>query len=179
MKSVATCLGFKPNKANFILSPFSHEKTASCKLYENSFYDFSTNQGGDLIKFTALVLNSNNWQACQYLVKEFGLPIALSGQTTISRREIKRKAKEQQQRQEREQLFRDLRIEAIDSLKYWEDVYKIAIEKEIFSRDSEMHTSILAELQTTSYKLDVLCGVIGSEADARAMVKQEFPFINI
>ena len=50
------------NRSDFILSPFGKEKTASCKLYRNSYYDFSTASGGDLIKFTAAILNINNWE---------------------------------------------------------------------------------------------------------------------
>ncbi len=37
--------------------------------------------GGDLIKYTAAILNINNWEACQYLVQAFSLPISLSGIT--------------------------------------------------------------------------------------------------
>lgn len=59
MRQVAEHLGFPVNRSGFILSPFGKEKTASCKLYHNSYYDFSVAAGDDLIKFTAAILNIN------------------------------------------------------------------------------------------------------------------------
>ena len=41
MPQVARHLGYEPNRAGFIKSPFQDERTASCKLYERSFYDRS------------------------------------------------------------------------------------------------------------------------------------------
>ena len=81
MRQVAEHFGYPVNRSGFILSPFGKEKTASCKLYRNSYYDFSAAAGGDLVKFTAAILNINNWEACQYLVQAFSLPISLSGGT--------------------------------------------------------------------------------------------------
>ena len=86
MRQVAEHLGYSVNRSGFILSPFRKEKTASCKLYRNSYYDFSTAAGGDLIRFTAAILNINNWEACQYLVQAFSLPISLSGSRSEERR---------------------------------------------------------------------------------------------
>lgn len=74
MQQVAEHFGYKVNRSGFILSPFGNEKTPSCKLYRNSYYDFSTAAGGDLIQFTAAINGSNNWQACQYLIEAFSLP---------------------------------------------------------------------------------------------------------
>ncbi len=77
MPQVARHLGYEPNRAGFIKSPFQDERTASCKLYERSFYDFSTNTGGDLIRFTAAALSLNNWRAACYLVDAFSLPYSV------------------------------------------------------------------------------------------------------
>ena len=71
MQQVAEHFGYKVNRSGFILSPFRNEKTPSCKLYRNSYYDFSTAAGGDLVQFTATINGSNNWQACQYLIEAF------------------------------------------------------------------------------------------------------------
>ena len=81
MQQVAEHFGYKVNRSGFILSPFRNEKTPSCKLYRNSYYDFSTAAGGDLVQFTATINGSNNWQACQYLIEAFSLPYSLSGNT--------------------------------------------------------------------------------------------------
>ena len=77
MRQVAENFGYAVNRSGFIHSPFSTDKTASCKLYKASFYDFSTGTGGDLIKFTALVLGCDNWQAALYLIENFSLPISI------------------------------------------------------------------------------------------------------
>ena len=100
MRQVAEHLGYSVNCSGFVLSPFGKEKTASCKLYHNSYYDFSTGAGGDLIRFTATILNINNWEACQYLVQAFSLPISLSGGAD-RREEIERRQRERQWQEER------------------------------------------------------------------------------
>ena len=51
MVDVARHFGYASNRAGFIKSPFKEERTASCKLYTRSFYDFSSGTGGDIIRF--------------------------------------------------------------------------------------------------------------------------------
>lgn len=156
MQQVSTHLGFKPDRAGFILSPFGEEKTASCKLYHNSFYDFSTGVGGDVIKFVALVLGVNNWEACQYLVQAFSLPISLSGGTD-RREEIERRQRKQQRQEERKQEFKAALSGEIDGLKHWADIYRTAIKKQLFEPFSDMQVYCIGELQKAEYKLDILC----------------------
>lgn len=78
MPDVARFLGYESNRSGFIKSPFSQEKTASCKLYDGlgkGFYDFSTGTSGDCIKFVALTQGMDNWQAAKMMVEAFSLPI--------------------------------------------------------------------------------------------------------
>lgn len=157
MQQVAEHFGYSVNRSGFILSPFSKEKTASCKLYRNSYYDFSTAAGGDLIKFTAGILNANNWEACKYLVQAFSLPISLSG-STDHREEIERRQREQQRQQKREKEFKAALLAEIGSLKTWEQACQRAIDLEIYSPWSEMRSYVMSELQKVTYKLDILCG---------------------
>lgn len=156
MRQVAEHLGYSVNRSGFIFSPFGKEKTASCKLYRNSYYDFSTASGGDLIKFSAMVLGVNNWEACQYLVQAFSLPISLSGGTD-RREEIERRQRERQRQEERKQEFRAALLGEIDSLKHWADIYRIAIEKRLYEPLSDMWGYCINELQKAEYKLDILC----------------------
>lgn len=158
MQQVAEHLGFKPDRAGFIRSPFSKEKTASCKLYRNSYYDFSTATGGDLIKFTATILNINNWEACQYLIQAFALPISLSGGAD-RREEIERRQKERQRQEERQQEFKAALLDEIDRLKRWADIYRTAIGKQLFEPFDSTWCYCINELQKTEYKLDILCAV--------------------
>lgn len=156
MQQVATHLGYSVNSSGFILSPFGKEKTASCKLYRNSYYDFSTGSGGDLIRFTASVLNINNWRACQYLIQAFSLPISLSS-STDRREEIERRQKERQRQEERKQEFKAALQSEIDNLKCWSDIYRTAIEKQLYEPFSDMWSYCINELQKAEYKLDILC----------------------
>lgn len=157
MRQVAEHLGCSINHAGFVLSPFGKEKTASCKLYHNSYYDFSTASGGDLIKFTAVILGINNWEACQYLIRAFSLPISLSGNTD-RQEEIEQRQKERQQQEERKQEFKAALLDEIDRLKCWTDIYRTAIEKRLYEPFSDMWGYCINELQKAEYKLDILCG---------------------
>lgn len=156
MQQVAQHLGFVSDKNGFICSPFKSEKTASCKLYEHSFYDFATTQGGDCIKFAAAILGSDNWTAAKYLVETFHLPISLSG-STDSRKQIQKRQQEQQKQQERQIEFRAALWREIAKLKTWEEVYRLALEKQIFPPLSELWGFCIGELQKVSYRLDILC----------------------
>ncbi len=158
MQQVAAHFGYTPNRAGFIHSPFSEgkDKTASCKLYQNSYYDFSTNSGGDLIKFTAVMIGQNNWQACKYLTEAFSLPFSLSGHID-NREEIERRKRERQRQRERKQEFRACLSGEIDSLKHWADIYRTAIEKKLYEPFSDIWCYCINELQKAEYKLDILC----------------------
>lgn len=170
MRQTAQYLGFEPNRAGFIKSPFQDEKTASCKLYECSFYDFSTNVGGDLIKFTALVLGTNNWEACEYLIQAFSLPIALSDGTD-HREEIEQRQREQKRHQEKEWRFKGAWLQEVDRLKKWERIFTLAIEKQVFPPMSDLWAYSMKELQKTSYRLDVLC-LTGNRQEQEELLKE-------
>lgn len=156
MRQVAEHFSYPVNRSGFILSPFGKEKTASCKLYRNSYYDFSAAAGGDLIKFTATILNINNWEACQYLIQAFSLPISLSGGAD-RREEIERRQRERERQEERKEEFRTALSGEIDSLKRWADIYRTAIEKRLYEPFSDMWGYCINELQKAEYKLDILC----------------------
>lgn len=171
MQQVAEHFGYKVNSSGFIHSPFNTDKTASLKIYPHSYYDFSSNSGGDLIKFSADVLGVNNWQACQYLIEAFSLPYSLSGNTD-NREQIRRREQERQRQQEKEEKFKEAWLSEVDSLKTWECLYKRAIEEKAFSPLSEMQEFVVSELQKTSHKLDVLCGLIGDRADQEKILRE-------
>ncbi len=156
MRQVAKHLGYSVNPSGFILSPFAQEKTASCKLYHNSYYDFSTASGGDIIKFTAAILNINNWEACRYLIQAFSLSISLSGGAD-RQEEIARRQRERQRQEERRQEFKAALLSEIGNLKCWADIYKTAIEKRLYEPFSDMWSYCINELQKAECKLDILC----------------------
>lgn len=156
MRQVAEYLGYFVNCSNFIISPFSKEKTPSCKLYPHSFYDFSTNTGGDLVRFAALVLGVDNWRACQYLIRASSLPISLSGNAD-HKEEIKQRQRERQRQEERKQEFKASLLSEIGRLKRWADIYRTVAEKRLYPLFSDLWGYCISELQSVEYKLDILC----------------------
>lgn len=169
MSQVAILLGYEPNRAGFIHSPFKEERTASCKLYEHSFYDFATNMGGDCILFTAQILKLDNWQAAKYLAQAFSLPIQLSGYID-KQPEIEQRHKKQQQQRQKEQIFREAWRKEVDTLKQLERDYAFAIEKHIFTPLSSYHARIVKRHQAISYGLDILC--TGSRAEQEGFLRE-------
>lgn len=170
MQQVARHLGFEPNRAGFIKSPFRDEKTASCKMYERSFYDFSTNMGGDLIKFASAVLGLNNWQAVCYLVEAFALPYSVSG-AKDNREQIKNREQERKRQQEKEERFKAAWLQEVEELKRWECIFTLAVEKQVFPPLSDLWSYAVKELQKVSYSLDVLC-LTGSRRDHEELLKE-------
>lgn len=55
MRFIAAQYGMQPNRAGFVRCLFHNEKTASMKIYENSYYCFGCGEGGDIFDFIAKV----------------------------------------------------------------------------------------------------------------------------
>ena len=51
MADILDRYGLQPNREGFISCPFHKEKTASCKIYKNSWYCFGCGEGGDIFDF--------------------------------------------------------------------------------------------------------------------------------
>lgn len=164
MREVAEHFGYSVNRSGFILSPFATENTPSCKLYETSFFDFSTGRGGDLIQFAASILGVNNWNACGYLIDAFNLPFSLIGGID-NKEEIEHREIERLKALEAKKDFDQKRIDKINEFRELEGIYNHAIERKLYPPLSEMQSFVVGELQRVSYNLDILCGLYGCQAD--------------
>lgn len=51
MRDVLLRYGFRPNRSEFIRCPFHEEKTASMKIYKDSYYCFGCGAHGDIFEF--------------------------------------------------------------------------------------------------------------------------------
>lgn len=51
MRDVLARYGMVPNRAGFICCPFHNENSASCKIYDDSFYCFGCGMSGDIFTF--------------------------------------------------------------------------------------------------------------------------------
>lgn len=101
MRQVAEQYGYEVNKANFISCPLHSEKTASCKIYENSFYCFGCGAGGDVIRFVQAVFSLNFSQSVARLNYDFHLGL---GYSAPSRTEINERARQKAEARRIEQI---------------------------------------------------------------------------
>ena len=70
MDEVLARYGIKPNRSGFICCPFHAEKTASCRIYDRSFYCFGCGSGGDAVTFVSRYENIPPKEAAVKLVGE-------------------------------------------------------------------------------------------------------------
>lgn len=53
MRDILGRYGMQPNRAGFICCPFHKEKTASMKIYQDSYYCFGCGAHGDIFDFVS------------------------------------------------------------------------------------------------------------------------------
>lgn len=57
MRDILSRYGMQPNRAGFMLCPFHKEKTASMKIYQDSYYCFGCGAHGDVFDFVQAMDN--------------------------------------------------------------------------------------------------------------------------
>lgn len=57
MRDILARYGIQPNRAGFIRCPFHKEKTASMKIYQDSYYCFGCGAHGDVFDFVSAMEN--------------------------------------------------------------------------------------------------------------------------
>lgn len=83
-----------PYKRQMYHCPFHKDKTASAKMYSNSFYCFSCNRTGDIIQFVQYLFNLSFKEAMQKINEDFNL--GLDSNTKIDYKKIKQIEKERE-----------------------------------------------------------------------------------
>lgn len=151
---------------------YPNERTASIKIYPNtqSFYDFGRAVGGDCIKLYSHIKKCNSWTAVQELRKLYN--IERKPDKEDIREKIQQQKMEQKRQEQREQEFKAAWRKEVDFLKWWEEVCRQTLEEKRFPPFSESQVSLVAELQQVSYKLDVLCGLVGTKSDQKEILKK-------
>lgn len=102
MKQALEYYGFTVNRAGFISCPFHSEKTASCKVYEDSFYCFGCGAGGDLINFVKSYFNLDFKAAVVRINFDFGLNLNMGEEPSQADLERIRRANEERRRRKAE-----------------------------------------------------------------------------
>ena len=97
MRDVLARYGMVPNRAGFICCPFHNENSASCKIYDDSFYCFGCGMSGDIFTF---VQNLDN---CDFKASFAMLGGTYQKQNFSSRMAIYRHQKRIEMRQKEEQ----------------------------------------------------------------------------
>lgn len=98
MHEIVERYGFHPNRSGFISCPFHKEKTASMKIYKDSYYCFGCGESGDIFTFIMNMDNLTFKEAFSSLGGTCGEPEDFSSKLRRYRatkeREMKRKQKE-------------------------------------------------------------------------------------
>ena len=85
-------------KKDFTSCPFHKERTASMRIYDESFYCFGCAEGGDVIKFVQLYFNLDFKSALARLNYDFNLGLPMDGRMDArKRREMHLKAEKLEQ----------------------------------------------------------------------------------
>ena len=146
MREVVGRYGFQPNKAGFICCPFHHEKTASLKVYEDSFHCFGCHAGGDIFKFVQLI------EECDFK-KAFAILGGTYDHKPMSDKALNRITRQQKARQTKENKIAKLSaeyVEACDQLHHCQKAIDYA------PRDSEIYADALKKAVYLDYKIDCL-----------------------
>lgn len=73
IKEVARYYGITTNRSGFTKCPFYKERTPSMKIYDDHFYCFSCQCGGDVISLTSQLFSLSQLEATKKLQADFGI----------------------------------------------------------------------------------------------------------
>ncbi len=157
MQDVAESYGFHTNNKGFIKCPFhsnSSERTPSLKIYpgQRGFYCHACHTGGDIVKFVALLNNTDNYTALKELSERFGIPI--SGNAEISEEMRQRSNKARFERQLRIALEEQKKAELRQINSFITAYRNIIQEEEPFS---DLWCFAQNKLQFETYKQEISC----------------------
>lgn len=116
----------QPNRAGFICCPFHKEKTASMKIYKDSFYCFGCGAGGDIFNFVKEMDGTSFKEAYSALGGDYenSFSARLKIYQSQKKREIQRKTEEKLKRKrELNYLLMDVYQKWLDKLEPFSDVW--------------------------------------------------------
>ena len=98
MPELVRAYGFSPNRAGFIPCPFHVERTASMKIYQNSFHCFGCGATGSVIDFVMQLYNLDPLEAARRINDDMGLNLSLDHKPDEREREQLKKDRAAQER---------------------------------------------------------------------------------
>jgi DNA primase len=145
MRTVIGMYGYEPNRAGFICCPFHGEKTASMKIYKDSFNCFGCGANGDIFTFVELIENCSFKEAYKRLG---GTYEGKMKDSTLGRITHLKRAKQTE-------INRHNRLQA----EYVETCNKLHFCQKAIAyapRDSDIYAEALKKVDYLNYKLDYL-----------------------
>lgn len=116
MKDILERYGLpKPNRAGFICCPFHKEKTASMKIYKDSFYCFGCGSGGDIFDFVQKMDGISFKEA----FKELGGETDNSFSTRLKIYQAQKKREMQRKTEEKLKQKREMNYLLMDVYRKW------------------------------------------------------------
>lgn len=175
MPEVAQFLGYEPDSKGFIKSPFSQEKTASCKLYNGSgkgFYDFSTGTAGDCIKFVALTQGVDNWTAAKLMVEAFSLPVDMKN-TNLTRQKVQEIKQKREADRKRKTVEKKMWVVDMDALKATICTCEKLLKSPHIEPISEVWCMAVEQRNRAIIQANEMVGVETTAEDLRPPLRQE------
>ena len=175
MPDVARFLGYEPNRSGFIKSPFSQEKTASCKLYDGlgkGFYDFSTGTSGDCIKFVAITQNIDNWKSAKMMAEAFGLPMYMNN-THLTKSKVQELERKREQEIRAKKVEKNRWVNKMDELKAKIEMYENLLKCEHIPVFSSVWCWCVDLRMKSIVELNEICGLETMSADLKLPIRQE------
>ncbi len=124
---VFSAYGYPAGRSGFCKCPFHLEKTASCKVYKDSFYCFGCGAHGDSIDFVMRLFGLGFRDAVAKFCADFGLPasekISTAEMLVIKKKEYIKKKEEQKKEDEHKALL-DRFNRAVDWVRFAEILYE-------------------------------------------------------
>ncbi len=146
MIDVIARYGFQPNKSGFICCPFHQEKTASLKIYPDSFHCFGCHANGDIFKFVMLMEECDFKKAYSILGGTYdGKPMSDAALSRI----LKRKADNQTKQNKKARLNAEY-VKLCEKLHYYQKAIDYA------PKDSDIFAEALKEVDYLEYQIDYL-----------------------
>lgn len=146
MKDIVEMYGFKMTRSGFICCPIHKEKTASMKIYPDSYYCFGCGHSGDVFKFVQEVDKVSFREAFKRLGGTYDHDN--SNAYFINKYRLEQAKKQRKQKEEQEQRKKQELITEIGKLE--------RLQKRV--EGSDMWFDIQAKLENLNYKLDYLNG---------------------
>jgi hypothetical protein len=170
MKEVARYYGITVNRSGFTRCPFHEERTPSMKIYDDHFYCFGCQCGGDVIRFVSQLFSLTPLEAARKLQSDFGI-----ADVEFDREQYKRDRNTRMEQLRKEKQYESwkhntylLLTDYCSLLREWRKEYAPKTLDEPFQ---DKYLESLKELEKAEYYCDLF--LYGTRADLEEFKRNE------